>query len=104
MIEGQAELVAFEGHGFEGGTGIHQLLLAVGLGQGPECQPPTHLLFVRRMDVSEITDVVDDGHADVGHRLCRRLRFPELTDDLRISAIVEGRNLDEIEREITLAP
>src|ERR1022692_260828 len=56
------------------------------------------------MDVLEVPDVGNDGHAGVGHCLCRRLRLPELTDYLRIATVVVGCNLDIVEREITLAP
>ena len=104
MIERKAELVALDGHRFESRPAIHHVLFPVGLGQSPECQPAPDLLFVLGVDVFEVPDVADDGHAGVGHRLGGGLRLPELTNHLGVAAVVVGRDLHEVEREITLAP
>ena len=52
-----------------------------------------------RMDVTEVADVVDDGHAGRGSVLQRKsfLRFPDERQQFRLAAVVVGGQLHKIE-------
>ena len=65
------------------GAGVHQIRLAIGLGQCPQRQPPADLLLVRRVDVADVAEVVGHGHAGIADRQGCRLSLPELRQPVR---------------------
>ncbi len=77
--------------------------LAVGLCHGPEREAAGDFFFLRGMDVRHLADVADDGHAGVRDVEALCLRLPELREDLRLlSAVLEGGDLHEVERQLGL--
>ena len=59
LVECQPEFVTLELHRLKNRTGTNDFLAAIGSGQRQHRQAPAHFLFVRRMDIFEIADVVD---------------------------------------------
>src|SRR5665213_3661248 len=57
------------------------------------------------MNILEVADVVDDRHACVGNGLGGGgLAFPEFGFLVGVSAVVEWRDLHEVEREFAFVP
>ena len=105
VVEVDAKLIPFGFHPLVQRPRIDEFLLAVVLRQSPLRQPFSDGLLVLRMNVLQVSNVGDHCHSGVRQRQHIRLGLPQhgqLTG--RLVAVLVGRNLHEVERQLGLVP
>ena len=89
----------------EDGARVDQLVVSVVLGQGPEGEALADVLLVGRVDVVHRGDVRGHGHTGMGNLERFQLGLPDPGQGLGIPvAVVEGRELNEVEGKVGLFP
>ena len=107
MIEVDSDLVAVNFDFLEQRAAGNNVLL-VGLVERPLCKAITDVLFVARVNVPRVSDVVNDGHTCVGDRRALSLRFTNLCPAVAAFGLAVGipevGQLNKIEGEVALIP